>query len=35
MNKIDSEIDGEVVEITVKNGEPVEYGQTIFLIKEK
>jgi len=35
MNKIDSEIDGEIVEIAVKNGEPVEYGQTIFLIKEK
>lgn len=35
MNKIESEIDGEVVEIPVKNGEPVEYGQTIFLIKEK
>jgi oxaloacetate decarboxylase alpha subunit len=35
MNKIDSEIDGEVVEISVKNGNPVEYGQTLFLIKEK
>lgn len=35
MNKIDAEIDGEIVEIPVKNGEPVEYGQTIFLIKEK
>ncbi|MDD4237838.1 MAG: acetyl-CoA carboxylase biotin carboxyl carrier protein [Desulfotomaculaceae bacterium] len=35
MNKIDSEIDGQVVEIAVKNGEAVEYGQTIFLIKEK
>ena len=35
MNKIDSEVDGVVIEIAVKNGEPVEYGQTIFLIKEK
>jgi oxaloacetate decarboxylase alpha subunit len=35
MNKIDSEIDGEVVEIMVQNGDPVEYGQTLFLIKEK
>lgn len=35
MNKIDSEAAGEVVEIAVRNGEPVEYGQTLFLIKEK
>ena len=30
MNKIDSEVEGEIVEITVENGSPVEYGQTIF-----
>jgi oxaloacetate decarboxylase alpha subunit len=35
MNKIDSEVDGEIVEIAVENGDSVEYGQTIFLIKEK
>jgi oxaloacetate decarboxylase alpha subunit len=35
MNKIESEIDGEIIEIAVKNGEPVEYGQTLFFIKEK
>jgi oxaloacetate decarboxylase alpha subunit len=34
MNKIDSEVEGEIVEITVENGSPVEYGQTIFLIKQ-
>ncbi|OPZ70933.1 MAG: Biotin carboxyl carrier protein of acetyl-CoA carboxylase [Firmicutes bacterium ADurb.Bin456] len=34
MNKIDSEIEGEIVEITVENGSPVEYGQTLFLIKQ-
>ena len=34
MNKIDSEVEGEIVEITVENGSPVEYGQTLFLIKQ-
>jgi oxaloacetate decarboxylase alpha subunit len=34
MNKIDSEIEGEIAEITVENGSPVEYGQTLFLIKQ-
>ena len=35
MNKIDSEVEGEIVEITVENGSPVEYGQILFLIKQK
>lgn len=34
MNEIKSELDGEVIEIKVENGQPVEYGQTLFLIKE-
>lgn len=34
MNEINSELDGEVIEIKVENGQPVEYGQTLFLIKE-
>lgn len=34
MNEIKSEVDGEVVEIKVDNGQPVEYGQVLFLIKE-
>lgn len=34
MNEIDSEVTGEIVEIMAENGQPVEYGQTLFLIKE-
>ncbi|PSO49870.1 MAG: acetyl-CoA carboxylase, biotin carboxyl carrier protein [Cyanobacteria bacterium SW_9_44_58] len=33
MNEIEAEVSGEVMEITVKNGEPVEYGQTLMRIK--
>jgi oxaloacetate decarboxylase alpha subunit len=32
MNEIESECDGEVVEILVENAQPVEYGQILFLI---
>jgi acetyl-CoA carboxylase biotin carboxyl carrier protein len=32
MNEIESEIGGQVVEIVVKNGDPVEYGQTLLWI---
>jgi acetyl-CoA carboxylase biotin carboxyl carrier protein len=32
MNEIESEQSGKVVEITVENGEPVEYGQTLMWI---
>ncbi|WP_003543126.1 acetyl-CoA carboxylase biotin carboxyl carrier protein [Desulfotomaculum nigrificans] len=35
MNEIEAEVSGEVVEILVENGQPVEYGQTLFLIKKK
>lgn len=34
MNEIKSEFDGEIVEIKIEKGQPVEYGQVIFLIKE-
>lgn len=33
MNEIQSEFDGEVAEILVSNGDTVEYGQPIMLIK--
>ena len=33
-NEIESEYNGVVVEILIKNGEPVEYGQPLFKIKE-
>ena len=34
MNEIQSEISGEVVKIYVENGQPVEYGQPLFGIKQ-
>lgn len=33
MNEIEAEVSGKVMEITVKNGEPVEYGQTLMRVK--
>ena len=33
MNEIESEYDGEIVEILVKDGEIVEYGKPLFRIK--
>ncbi len=33
MNEIESEISGKVVEILVKDGEPVEYGQVLMVIE--
>lgn len=33
MNEIESEFDGELVEICVNNGDIVEYGETLFKIK--
>jgi acetyl-CoA carboxylase biotin carboxyl carrier protein len=35
MNEIKSDVSGEVLEILVENGEPVEYGQPLFLIKTR
>ncbi len=33
MNEIESEFDGQITEVFVENGCPVEYGQKLFLIK--
>ena len=35
MNEIESEFDGEVVEILVKDEDTVEYGKPLFVIKEQ
>jgi acetyl-CoA carboxylase biotin carboxyl carrier protein len=32
MNEIEAEVRGRVVRILVENGQPVEYGQTLFLV---
>jgi len=32
MNEIESDVDGEIAEILVKNGSPVEYGQPLFRV---
>ncbi len=34
MNEVKSEVDGTVVDICIKDGDPVEFGQTLFVIKE-
>jgi oxaloacetate decarboxylase alpha subunit len=33
MNEIESEASGKIVQILVENGQPVEYGQALFLIE--
>src|SRR5512135_1140668 len=33
MNEIESETSGKIVKALVENGQPVEYGQTLFLIE--
>jgi acetyl-CoA carboxylase biotin carboxyl carrier protein len=33
MNEIKSEVSGKIKEILVENGQPVEFGQTLFLIE--
>ncbi len=35
MNEIDSELDGEIVEIFVENGQPVQYGDQLFAIRPR
>ncbi|QGT98958.1 Pyruvate carboxylase subunit B (biotin-containing) [Candidatus Syntrophocurvum alkaliphilum] len=35
MNEIKAEFDGTIAQICVENAEPVEYGQTLFLIDKK
>ncbi|KAB2951676.1 acetyl-CoA carboxylase biotin carboxyl carrier protein [Heliorestis acidaminivorans] len=34
MNEIEAEISGTILDILVENGEPVEYGQTLFLVEK-
>jgi len=34
MNELTSEVEGEVVKILAENGQPVEYGQVLFLIRK-
>ena len=33
MNQIESDVAGKVVSIEVENAEPVEFGQTLFVIR--
>jgi acetyl-CoA carboxylase biotin carboxyl carrier protein len=33
MNEIESEVDGEIVEVLVKNGQPVEFGEVLFRLR--
>jgi acetyl-CoA carboxylase biotin carboxyl carrier protein len=35
MNEIDSEFDGEVVNVYIENGQPVQYGERMFAIRTK
>jgi len=35
MNEIESEIDGEIIEVLVSNEDMVEYGQPLFKIRKK
>ena len=35
MNEIESEIDGEVVEVLVSNSQPVEYGEVLFRLRPR
>lgn len=34
MNEIEAEVKGEIVEVLVENGQLVEYGQPLFLVKK-
>ena len=33
MNEIKAEVSGRVSEVLVQNGEPVEYGQPLFVVQ--
>lgn len=33
MNEIEAEVAGEIVKVLVENGQLVEYGQPLFLVK--
>ena len=34
MNEIEAEVDGVIVQILVENGQPVEYGEPLFKIRQ-
>ena len=34
MNQIESEVSGRIVSILAENGDPVEFGQTLFIIED-
>ncbi len=33
MNEVESEVSGVILDIQIDNAQPVEYGQTLFLIE--
>ncbi|MEO8192143.1 MAG: biotin/lipoyl-containing protein [Acidobacteriota bacterium] len=33
MNEIESDVEGEILEVFPKNGQPVEYGEKLFAIR--
>ena len=33
MNEIESDVDGTITKILVENGQPVEYGQPLFIVE--
>jgi acetyl-CoA carboxylase biotin carboxyl carrier protein len=33
MNELEAEVSGEIVEILVENSQPVEFGQTLMLVR--
>ena len=35
MNEIDSEYDGEIVNVYVESGQPVQYGERLFAIRTR
>jgi acetyl-CoA carboxylase biotin carboxyl carrier protein len=35
MNEIESDVSGEIVKIFAENGQPVEYGEALFGIRER
>ena len=32
MNELEAEVSGEIIEILVSNGEPIEYGQVLMRV---
>jgi acetyl-CoA carboxylase biotin carboxyl carrier protein len=35
MNQIEADVSGKIKSIRIQNGEPVEYGQTLFVIDQR